>query len=83
MTILRNSAKCVYCGIEISSTHVHDFNVHYCKMRPKQAKKWEGDKLVDVPGETTWNFAVDGGREYIRRCGSGYVDTSEVTDDHR
>lgn len=76
MTIIRNSAKCNYCDEEIESTHGHDFNVHFCKVRPAQRRKWEGNVIVDVPGETTWSFAVDGGRGYIRRCGGGFTDTS-------
>lgn len=29
MAIKRNSAKCVECGVEIESRHVHDFVPHY------------------------------------------------------
>ena len=81
MTILRNSAKCNHCGMELESTHRHDFNVHYCKLKPKTASKWVGDKIVEVPGEITFNFAVDGGRAYIRRVGdpTEYTDTSDFT----
>jgi hypothetical protein len=57
--IIRNSAKCNACGIQIESKSGHDFNVHRCK-----------------PDDPNWKFAVDGGRNYIRRCGSGYTDTS-------
>lgn len=81
MTIIRNSAKCTACDVEIVSRHRHDFVVHYCNVEPAQRRKWEGDKLVDVPGETTWRFAVDGGRAYLKRSGSGFVETSEVTDE--
>jgi hypothetical protein len=82
VTILRNSAKCVHCNEEIESVHRHDFNVHYCKVKPAQRRKWEGDVIVDVPGETTWSFAVDGGTDYLKRTGErgSYVDTSEVTE---
>jgi hypothetical protein len=87
MTILRNSAKCIHCGIEIESKHRHDFNVHYCAVKPAQKRKWieVGDKhvIVDVPGETTWSFAVDGGKDYLKRCGNGFTDTSEYTDQER
>jgi ligand-binding sensor protein len=66
MSITRNSARCDFCGKEIESTFRHDFNVHYC----------EKNKRPD--GE--WNFAVDGGKAYIRRCGSGFTDTSTFSD---
>ena len=82
--IIRNSAKCVHCGTEIESKHRHDFVVHYCAVKPAQRRKWieVGDThvLVDVPRETTWNFAVDGGKAYIRRAGEGFTDTSEFTE---
>ncbi len=80
MTILKNSAKCTHCGVEIESKHRHDFAVHYCGVKPAQRRKWEGNVLVDVPGEITWNFAVDGGKEYFRHCGEGFVDTSEYSE---
>jgi predicted phosphohydrolase len=82
--ILRNSARCDRCGIEIESKHRHDFKTHYCKLAQRIAQKWariDGKEvLVDMPGEITWNFAVDGGKSYIRRCGGGYTDTSEFAD---
>jgi hypothetical protein len=68
MTILQNSAKCTACGAEIHSTHRHDFNPHYCPKDP------------NADGEATFRFAVDGGRAYIRRAGSGFVDTSIFDD---
>lgn len=80
MILIRNSAKCNSCDEELESHHRHDFNVHYCKANPKQALEWRGTGveavLGDVPGETTFNFGVDGGLAYIRRIGSGYTDTS-------
>jgi hypothetical protein len=79
MTILRNSAKCNHCGTEIESKHRHDFVVHYCAVKPAQRRKWVDEELVDVPGETTWSFAVDGGKVYLKRCGEGFIDTSEYT----
>jgi hypothetical protein len=81
MIIKRNSAKCTACGIEICSRHGHDFVVHYCKVEPTPGNKWVGEgkdaKLVPS-GELTWRFAVDGGRNYLRRMGepSFYEDTS-------
>ncbi len=81
MTILRNSARCTACGVEIESTSGHDFRVHYCTVEPTPGSKWvgEGKDMQLVPsGETTWRFAVDGGKGYLRRCGnpSFYEDTS-------
>lgn len=76
MAIIRNSAKCATCGVEIVSQHRHDFNVHYCTAKPKTALEWRGDVLVEIPGEITWNFAVDGGQAYLKRCGEGFIDTS-------
>jgi len=79
--ITRNSAKCTHCDAEIESTHRHDFVVHYCAVNPAQRRKWVDVKLVDVPGETTWNFAVDGGHDYLKRCGEGWIETSICTSD--
>ncbi len=77
MTIKRNSARCDSCGVEIVSTHGHDFKVHWCPKNPKPALEWVGNKLQEkVPPEITWNFAVDGGQEYLRRVGTGWTDTS-------
>ena len=77
MRIIRNSAKCTACGEEIESVHRHDFNAHWCKVEPTPGTKWEGDKIVPS-GEMTWRFAVDGGKEYLRRVGKGWVDTSQT-----
>lgn len=74
--IIKNSAKCIHCGEEITSEHGHDFTVHYCPKERKQSMKWAGKELVPDGNKITWNFAVDGGNSYIRRCGDGYVDTS-------
>lgn len=84
--ITRNSAKCNHCGTEIESKHRHDFVVHYCKVKPAQKREWvmvdgKHDHLADVPGETTWSFAVDGGKAYLRRCGEGFTDTSQYEDE--
>lgn len=76
MTIIRNSAKCTACDTEIESRHRHDFVVHVCAVEPTPALEWIDDKLVPAPGKTTWRFAVDGGKEYLRRLGGGYIDTS-------
>lgn len=75
MTIIKNSAKCTACGVEIESKFGHDFNVHYCKVAPEPGKKWENGKLVPS-GEETYRFGVDGGKWYIRRIGEGFTDTS-------
>ena len=81
MTIIRNSAKCNVCGVEIESKHRHDFATHWCEAAPRRAQKWVpvGDKEVLVTTENfTWMFAVDGGKEYLRRVGEGWTDTSEL-----
>lgn len=80
MIIIRNSAKCTACGVEIVSTHRHDFVVHYCTVEPTPGKKWVNDELVDS-GETTWRFAVDGGYAYTKRCGDGFTDTSVIAEE--
>lgn len=79
--ITRNSARCNYCGVEVESKNRHDFAVHYCPTERKQDMKWEGNELVPNGNEITWNFAVDGGKDYLKRCGEGYTDTSTFTDD--
>lgn len=81
MKITKNSAKCIHCDEEVVSTHRHDFSMHFCKVKPAPMTHWEGNKIVDTPGETTFSFAVDGGHAYLRRVGSGFIDTSEGTDD--
>lgn len=77
MTIIRNSAKCNTCDVELESRHVHDFQVHTCPNKQITARDWVGDKIVEIPGEITFNWGVDGGRAYIRRIGEGYTDTNE------
>ena len=82
--ITRNSAKCVHCGTEIVSTHVHHFSTHTCKIKVRPALEWYtdpdgNDKLREkVPFEQTFNFAVDGGKAYLRRIGNfeDMIDTS-------
>lgn len=82
MAITRNSAKCATCGVEIVSAHRHDFNVHYCPQNQKAALEWKGDILVvKDPPEVTWNFAVDGGKDYLKRCGTGWIETSVCSGD--
>ena len=77
MKCLRNSAKCTACGVEIESVHQHDFVVHYCDAEPTPKREWVDGELLTVGGQTTWRFAVDGGRSYyVRRCGEGFKDTS-------
>jgi hypothetical protein len=82
MKIIRNSAKCTACGEEIESKTRHHFNGHYCKVQPEVGKGWKKDPLtkldviVEIPGTVTCRFWVDGGKDYIRRVGSGFIDTS-------
>ena len=77
MAIKRNSAKCVHCGTQIVSSSVHDFNVHYCKVMPRNGVKWVNDELIDI-GDQTYNFFVDGGNEYLRR-GGHFEDMEETS----
>lgn len=82
--ITRNSVKCVHCGVEVVSTHRHDFNPHYCTVKKRAALEWYTDEAgkerlrEKVPFEQTYNFAVDGGNEYLRRIGDpeDMIDTS-------
>lgn len=77
MTIIRNSAKCNTCDVELESTHRHDFKVHICPNSFVPLLRWEGDNLVEaVPRQATFNWGVDGGKAYVRRLGSGFTDTS-------
>lgn len=79
--ILRNSAKCNTCDVELVSEHRHDFKTHTCPNNPRPGLQWQGDKLVPS-GKITFNFGVDGGKAYIRRIGDpgDFTDTSEFTD---
>jgi hypothetical protein len=77
MKIIRNSARCDTCEAELESRHVHDFRVHVCPNKFVAAREWVGDQLVEKrPQEPTFNWGVDGGKEYVRRLGSGFTDTS-------
>lgn len=80
MTIIKNSAKCTACGIEVESKHRHDFNTHWCEVEPTPGKEWIGGQLVPS-GRVTFRFAVDGGKSYLKRCGTGFVETSETIDE--
>ena len=73
--ITRNSARCTACGVEIESTHRHDFAIHTCDVEPTPGKKWVDGKLVPS-GQMTWRFAVDGGKDYLKRSGHGFEETS-------
>lgn len=75
MTILRNSAKCNTCDVELESRHRHDFRTHTCPNKPVPLTEWSDNKLVQVPG-VDFNWGVDGGKAYIRRIGEGFTDTS-------
>lgn len=51
--IIRNAAQCLKCGDVVESKHVHDFCPCSCFVESKGAS----------------GIAVDGGHEYLRRCG--------------
>jgi hypothetical protein len=77
MTIIRNSAKCNTCDVELESRYTHDFRVHVCPNSFVAARQWVGDQLVEkTPRQATFNWGVDGGKSYVRRLGSGFTDTS-------
>ena len=76
MTIIRNSAKCNTCEVELESRHRHDFRVHTCPNNPVMARHWVDGVLMDFPDEIDFNWGVDGGKSYIRRIGEGFTDTS-------
>lgn len=79
--IIRNSAKCNTCDVELESVHRHDFATHTCPNSFVAELEWIkcGDNHVlqeVVPRTQTWNWFVDGGQAYLRRGGSGFTDTS-------
>lgn len=65
MKLVRNSAKCAHCGVELVSTHRHDFRTHVCSAAGKIAQEYNHDLKQYVPAYPS--FSVDGGREYARR----------------
>jgi hypothetical protein len=77
MSVIRNSAKCDTCDVELESSHVHDLRLHTCPNKFVAARQWVGDQLVEkYPREAAFNWGVDGGHDYVRRLGSGFTDTS-------
>jgi hypothetical protein len=66
MSIIRNSAKCNTCDVELESKHRHDFQVHTCPNKPHSSSS----------GTEDFDWGVDGGKAYIRRLGEGFTDTS-------
>jgi hypothetical protein len=75
--ILRNSAKCAHCDVELVSTHHHDFKTHVCSVPGKIRQSYNHDLRRYVPAYP--QFWVDGGRSYIRRMFTStadFVDTS-------
>lgn len=83
MAILRNSAKCDTCDVELESRHRHDFRTHTCPNKFVAELEWYKDPAFEfeqlrekVPRTADFNWAVDGGKSYIRRLGEGFTDTS-------
>lgn len=68
MRIKLNAAKCAHCGTVIVSTHRHDFRSHECVAAGLIDVRWNHDKRAEEPCYP-W-FAVDGGHDYVRRCGN-------------
>jgi hypothetical protein len=52
--ILVNAIKCAHCGELVVSGHRHDFRTHQC---------------AELKARETF-IAADGGRDYLKRCGS-------------
>lgn len=68
MSIITNKAQCRNCKSIIESTHRHDFVVCAC---------WNQDEKKST------GIAVDGGKEYLKRCGNleDIIELSEYTND--
>ncbi len=76
--IIRNSAKCAHCDVELVSTHRHDFRTHECEKAGKIRRKYNHDTKAYEPCAPF--FAVDGGKECIRRvftADGDFIETSE------
>lgn len=56
MKIIKNAVECAYCHAVIESKYRHDFVEHAC----------DGMKAFREPGAF---IAVDGGKDYLKRCG--------------
>jgi hypothetical protein len=81
MTIFRNSAKCAHCGHELVSTHRHDYRTHHCEKAGKIRQQYNHDTKSYEPCVPF--FAVDGGKDYIRRAfttEADFIETSEYYD---
>lgn len=52
-----NQIECAYCGAIIESKFRHDFQTHIC------------DKMQELRGKDYF-IAVDGGKDYWKRCGT-------------
>lgn len=76
--IICNSARCSYCPVELESTHRHDFKRHVCVHAGRIAKSYNHELKCYEPDYPS--FAVDGGRDYIRRLYTreqDYIETSQ------
>lgn len=79
--IIRNSAKCAHCPVELVSTHRHDFKTHICSAAGKVAQSYNHDLKEYVPDYPS--FSVDGGTAYIRRTYTreeDYIETSRIAE---
>lgn len=75
--LVRNSAKCAHCDVELVSTHRHDFKGHECEAAGKIAQTFDHETATYVPCYP--RFWVDGGLEYVRRMFTrkeDYIETS-------
>lgn len=63
--IIRNSAKCLKCGDDIESTHVHDFKWCSCKNIAVDGGKDYLKRVGDIHGENSKDTSIS---EMVLRC---------------
>lgn len=76
--LVRNSAKCAHCEVQLVSTHRHDFKTHVCSAAGKVARSYNHHIKKYVPDYPS--FSVDGGTAYVRRLFTreeDFVETSQ------
>jgi len=75
--IIRNSAKCAHCGLELVSTHRHDFKEHICSAAGKVAQAYNYDLQMMLPAYPS--FSIDGGTSYLKRSFTRLEDFVETS----
>ena len=63
--LIKNSARCKHCGVEIESKSRHDFRAHSCAAMDEAGFRRTG---IRKPDGFVY-FFVDGGHEYCRYGG--------------